>query len=62
MNWQRCLFSESEAALRYGIGSKSAEGYYYEGIEASFAQYGLTSAVKEYKDKTVSNGTRTEKD
>ncbi|MFR3549712.1 MAG: hypothetical protein ACLTTW_05565 [Coprobacter sp.] len=29
----RCLFSESEAALRYGIGSKSAEGYYYEGIK-----------------------------
>ena len=51
MNWADACFLKAEAALRYGIGSKSAEGYYYEGIEASFAQYGLTSAVKEYKEQ-----------
>lgn len=37
-------FMKAEAAQKGYGGSKSAEQYYYEGIDASFAQYGLSQA------------------
>ncbi len=38
-------FMKAEAALKGWGGSKSAEDYYYDGIKASYDQYGLSSAA-----------------
>ena len=43
-------FIKAEAQLKGWGGSKSAEQYYYDGIEASFQQYGATG-VTEYKNR-----------
>ncbi len=43
-------FIKAEAQLKGWGGSKTAEQYYYDGIDASFAQYGSTG-VAEYKDR-----------
>jgi hypothetical protein len=50
LNWADACFMKAEAAVKYpGIPlSKTAEQYYYEGIDASFAEYGL-SGVSTYK-------------
>ena len=56
-------FLKAEAQLKGWGGTKTAEQYYYEGIDASFQQYGVTGAT-EYKNKagirwgTVSSGDR----
>lgn len=56
-------FLKSEAKLKNWGGSKSAEQYYYDGIDASFEQYGVTGTT-EYKEKegikwgTTSSGDR----
>lgn len=42
-------FMKAEAALKGWGGSKSAEAYYYDGIDASFAQYGVGGAAA-YKE------------
>ena len=41
---------KAEAAYYGWGGHKTAEQYYYEGIDASFAKYGLTEHVTTYKD------------
>jgi hypothetical protein len=41
---------KAEAALKGWGGSKTAEQYYYEGIEASFEQYGIQGAAA-YKER-----------
>jgi hypothetical protein len=43
-------FIKAEAQLKGWGGSKSAEQYYYDGIEASFQQYGAIG-VTEYKNR-----------
>ena len=56
-------FMKAEAALKGWGGSKTAEQYYYDGIDASFEQYGIQGADA-YKDRdgikwgTASNGDR----
>jgi hypothetical protein len=42
-------FMLAEAKLKGWGGSKSAEQYYYAGIDASFQQYGVSSGVTAYK-------------
>lgn len=42
-------FLKAEAAYYGWTTKKSAEQYYYEGIDASFAKYGLSSQVDSYK-------------
>jgi hypothetical protein len=44
-------FMKAEAAQKGYGGSKTAEEYYYEGIDASFAQYGLSDKVEDYKNR-----------
>ena len=41
-------FMKAEAALKGYGGSKTAEEYYYEGIEESFKQYGVAGKYDEY--------------
>jgi hypothetical protein len=54
----------AEAKLKVWGGSKTAEQYYYAGIDASFEQYGVSSEVAVYKDRlgikwnTTSGGDR----
>ncbi len=43
-------FMKAEARLKGWGGSLTAEAYYYAGIDASFAQYGVSGAA-EYKDR-----------
>jgi hypothetical protein len=43
-------FMKAEATLKGWGGSKSAEDYYYAGIDASFAQYGVSGA-NAYKEQ-----------
>ncbi|MBN1599156.1 MAG: SusD/RagB family nutrient-binding outer membrane lipoprotein [Bacteroidales bacterium] len=42
------LFMKAEAALKGYGGSRTAEEYYYEGIEASFTQYGFSGDYNNY--------------
>ena len=57
-------FMLAEAKLKGWGGSKTAEQYYYAGIDASFEQYGVSSEVAVYKDRlgikwnTTSGGDR----
>jgi len=48
-------FIKAEAQLKGWGGSKTAEQYYYDGIDASFQQYGVTGE-NEYKTEMASNG------
>lgn len=43
-NWADACFMKAEARIKFGVGSKTAEEYYNAGIDASFAQYGYSSA------------------
>ena len=47
LNWADACFLKAEAKVLFGLGSKSAQEYYEDGIRASFAQYGV-SGVAEY--------------
>jgi hypothetical protein len=55
-NWADACFMKAEAAIKYPDipQSKTAEEYYYEGIDASFAEYGLSGA----SDYKAQNGIR----
>ncbi|MFC3362001.1 SusD/RagB family nutrient-binding outer membrane lipoprotein [Pedobacter fastidiosus] len=44
ISYTEACFLKAEASLKGWGGSKSAEQYYYEGIDASYNRYGLTSA------------------
>lgn len=44
-------FMLAEAKLKGWGGSKTAEQYYYAGIDASFQQYGVSSGVTTYKNR-----------
>ncbi len=44
-------FMLAEAKLKGWGGSKTAEQYYYAGIDASFQQYGVSSGVTKYKER-----------
>jgi len=55
-------FMKAEAALKGWGGSKTAEQYYYDGIDASFEQYGI-GGVDEYKNRDgIKWGTASEGD
>jgi hypothetical protein len=41
-------FMKAEAKIRFGAGKNSAEQYYNEGINASFAQYSLAAKAADY--------------
>lgn len=45
---EEVIFLKAEAALRWGLGSKSAGEYYEEGIRTVFARYGVTDGIEEY--------------
>ena len=49
MSYAEVAFLKAEAAYYGWGGSKSAEQYYYEGIDASFAKYGLSQNVSSSK-------------
>ncbi|MDR3217393.1 MAG: SusD/RagB family nutrient-binding outer membrane lipoprotein [Dysgonamonadaceae bacterium] len=42
LNWASACFIKAEVKLKYGIGQKSVQEYYEEGITASFRQYGIS--------------------
>jgi hypothetical protein len=45
LNWADVCFMKAEVAAKYpDLINGSAETYYYEGIDASFAEYGLSGA------------------
>ncbi|MBD8347868.1 SusD/RagB family nutrient-binding outer membrane lipoprotein [Dysgonomonas sp. HGC4] len=48
LNWASTCFMKAEAKLKFGIGSKSAQQYYEDGIAASFAEYGTTDNLSSY--------------
>ena len=45
---EEVIFLKAEAALRWGLGSKTAGEYYEKGIRSVFARYGFTDGVEEY--------------
>jgi hypothetical protein len=47
-NYADACFLRAEAKIKYGLGSRSAQDYYEDGIRASFAQYGLSSRAAAY--------------
>jgi hypothetical protein len=48
LSYADACFMKAEAKIRYGAGQSSAEQYYNEGINASFAQYGVTAKAADY--------------
>jgi hypothetical protein len=44
MNWATACFLKAEAKLKYGVGSKSVQQYYEDGIAASFGEYEISGA------------------
>jgi hypothetical protein len=49
LNWADACFMKAEVAVKYpGLLSKPAEEYYYEGISAAFAEYGLSASYSDY--------------
>lgn len=42
INWATACFLKAEAKFKYGVGEKSVQQYYEEGIAASFNQYGIS--------------------
>ena len=45
---EEVIFMKAEAALRWGLGDKSAKEYYEEGIRSIFAKFDLSSKVDAY--------------
>ncbi|KAA6301914.1 MAG: hypothetical protein EZS26_001917 [Candidatus Ordinivivax streblomastigis] len=48
LSYTEACFMKAEAKILYGAGSQSAEQYYNEGINASFAQYNITAKAADY--------------
>lgn len=48
LNYADACFLKAEAKIKFGLGAKSAQAYYEEGVEASFTQYGMGAKAKEY--------------
>ena len=42
-SWADACFLMAEAKIKYGVGSKTADQYYYQGVDASFLQYGFST-------------------
>jgi hypothetical protein len=52
LNYADICFMKAEVAVKYPeLINGSAEDYYYMGIDASFAEYGLSSGVAAYKEQ-----------
>ena len=45
---EEVIFMKAEAALRWGLGDKSAKEYYEEGIRSVFAKYGISEKADAY--------------
>lgn len=43
LRWTDACFLEAEAKVKFGLGAKSAETYYNQGISASFDEWGISS-------------------
>lgn len=50
LSYAEACFLKAEAALKGWGGPKTAEDYYYEGINASFNRYGLDAQAAAYKN------------
>jgi hypothetical protein len=48
LSYADVCFMKAEAKIRFGAGRNTAEQYYNEGINASFAQYNITSKAADY--------------
>jgi hypothetical protein len=48
MSYADVCFMKAEAKIRFGAGKNSAEQYYNEGVNASFAQYGIAAKATDY--------------
>ena len=57
LNWADACFLKAEAKVLFGLGSKSAQEYYEEGIRASFAQYEISGADEYMAQDGVKWGT-----
>lgn len=57
LNWADACFLKAEAKILFGLGSKSAQEYYEEGIRASFAQYEISGADEYMAQDGVKWGT-----
>lgn len=51
LSYAEACFLKAEAALKGWGGSRSAEQYYYQGIDASYNRYGLDAQAAAYKAK-----------
>lgn len=50
LSYSEACFLKAEAALKGWGGTKTAEQYYYQGIDASYNRYGLDAQVAAYKN------------
>jgi len=48
LNYADACFLKAEAKIKFGLGQKTAQDYYEEGIRASFTQYGMSSVAGNY--------------
>jgi len=48
LSYADACFMKAEAKILYGVGNSTAEAYYNEGINASFAQYGIAAKAADY--------------
>lgn len=57
MNWADACFLQAEAKIKFGLGAKSAQDYYEQGIQASFAQYNIAGVSDYMKQNGIKWGT-----
>lgn len=48
LRWCDACFLAAEASVKYGLGSKTAQQYYEDGIRASFEEWGIIDKVDAY--------------
>lgn len=48
LRWCDACFLAAEASVKFGLGSKTAQQYYEDGIRASFEEWDISSSVEAY--------------
>ena len=51
LRWCDACFLAAEASVKFGLGSKTAQQYYEDGIRASFEEWGISGSVDAYMNQ-----------
>lgn len=51
LRWADACFLAAEASVKFGLGAKSAQQYYEDGVRASFEEWGISGSLDEYMNQ-----------